>query len=46
MGCRILILGGGFAGLYAARNIQRLLGKNVEIEIVNRENYFFKDESA
>ena len=40
MGCRILILGGGFAGLYAARNIQRLLGKNVEIEIVNRENYF------
>ena len=37
---RVLVLGGGFAGLYAARNIQRLLGKNVDIEIVNRENYF------
>ena len=40
MGCSVLILGGGFAGLYAARNIQRLMGKNVDIEIVNRENYF------
>ena len=40
MGCSILILGGGFAGLYAARNIQRLMGKIVDIEIVNRENYF------
>ena len=40
MVCRILILGGGFAGLYAARNIQRLMGRNVDIEIVNRENYF------
>jgi len=40
MGCSILILGGGFAGLYAARNNQRLMGKTVDIEIVNRENYF------
>ena len=40
MAHRILILGGGFAGLYAARNIQRVMGKLVEIEIVNRENYF------
>ena len=40
MVCRILILGGGFAGLYAARDIQRLMGRNVDIEIVNRENYF------
>ena len=40
MGCSVLILGGGFAGLYAARNIQRLMGKDVDIEIVNRENYF------
>ena len=40
MECSILILGGGFAGLYAARNIQRLMGKTVDIEIVNRENYF------
>ena len=40
MACRILILGGGFAGLYAARNIQKLMGRNVEIEVVNRDNYF------
>ena len=37
---RILILGGGFAGLYAARNLQRLMGKEAAIEVVNRENYF------
>ena len=37
---RILILGGGFAGLYAARNLQRLMGKKAAIEVVNRENYF------
>ena len=40
MGHRVLVLGGGFAGLYAARNIQRVMGKLVDIEIVNRENYF------
>jgi NADH:ubiquinone reductase (H+-translocating) len=40
MACRILILGGGFAGLYAARNIQKLMGRDVEIEVVNRDNYF------
>ena len=40
MVCRVLILGGGFAGLYAARNIKRLLRKDADIEIVNRENYF------
>ena len=40
MWCSVLILWGGFAGLYAARNIQRLMGKDVDIEIVNRENYF------
>ena len=28
---RVLILGGGFAGLYAARNIQKLMGHDVEI---------------
>ncbi len=37
---RVLILGGGFAGLYAARNLQRLIGKKAAIEVVNRENYF------
>ena len=37
---RVLILGGGFAGLYAASNLQRLMGKKAAIEVVNRENYF------
>ncbi len=36
----ICSLGGGFAGLYAARNLQRLMGKKAAIEVVNRENYF------
>ena len=40
MAHRVLILGGGFAGLYAARNLQRLMGKKATIEVVNRENYF------
>ncbi len=39
---RIVILGGGFAGVYAARKLERLLGRraDVEISLVNRENYF------
>ncbi len=39
---RILILGGGFGGLYAAMHLQRLLRKqpDVEIVLVNRENFF------
>ena len=40
MACRILILGGGFSGFYAARNIQKLMGRKSEIEIVSRDNYF------
>ena len=39
---RIVILGGGFGGLAAARELERLLPRraNVEITLVNRENYF------
>ena len=40
MAYRILILGGGFSGFYAARNIQKLMGPKSEIEIVSRDNYF------
>tara|TARA_B100000768_G_C10905385_1_gene219367 strand:+ start:286 stop:450 length:165 start_codon:yes stop_codon:yes gene_type:complete len=40
MGHRLLILAGGLAGLYAARNIQCVMGELVTIEIVNCENYF------
>ena len=39
---RILVLGGGFAGVYTAKYLERLVGKrpDVEITIVNQENYF------
>jgi NADH dehydrogenase len=36
---RIVILGGGFAGLYAARELRKRL-TNVQIELINAENYF------
>jgi NADH dehydrogenase len=39
---RIVILGGGFGGLAAARELERLLPAraNVEVTLVNRENFF------
>jgi NADH dehydrogenase len=39
---RIVILGGGFGGVYTAMHLERLLGRDsrVEIALVNRENYF------
>jgi NADH dehydrogenase len=39
---RILILGGGFAGLYTALELERLLAKDrdTEITLVNRDNFF------
>lgn len=38
---RVLILGGGFGGIYAARRLGRTLGKRQDIEVVliSRENY-------
>ena len=39
---RILILGGGFGGLYAAFELERTLGRTsgVQITLVNKENFF------
>ncbi len=39
---RILILGGGFGGLYTALHLEKRLARdaNVEITLVNRENFF------
>jgi NADH dehydrogenase len=38
----VLILGGGFGGLYAAIELEKALAyqRNVEITLVNRENFF------
>ena len=37
---RIVIIGGGFAGMFAARNLRRRMGDSAEIELINAENYF------
>jgi NADH dehydrogenase len=39
---RVLILGGGFAGLYTALRFERELGhdESLEVTLVNRENFF------
>lgn len=39
---RILVLGGGFAGVYAAMELERRLGRDrgVAITLVSRDNYF------
>jgi NADH dehydrogenase len=38
----IVVLGGGFGGVYTAQALEKLLGENedVQISLVNRENYF------
>lgn len=40
MAQRILILGGGFAGLFAAREVKRRLGPKADVELISEENYF------
>ncbi len=37
---KILILGGGFAGIYTAKNLQKLHLVNYEIELISDNNYF------
>src|SRR5436190_12138984 len=39
---RVLILGGGFGGLYAALELEKTLARNNDVEatLVNRENFF------
>lgn len=36
---RVLILGGGFGGVYTAMELERLAGDDVEITLVAKENY-------
>ncbi|TCO70803.1 FAD-dependent oxidoreductase [Rhodovulum euryhalinum] len=40
MADRIVVLGGGFGGMYAARALKTRLGKAAEIELINADNYF------
>src|SRR3954466_5933405 len=39
---RVVVLGGGFAGVYTAKHLTALLGrrKDVEVELLSEENYF------
>ena len=39
---RVVILGGGFAGIYAAMELEKAVrkGEDIEIVLVNKENYF------
>ncbi|MEP7121633.1 MAG: FAD-dependent oxidoreductase [Byssovorax sp.] len=39
---RVVILGGGFAGVYTAKHLTEMLGrrKDVEVELLSEENYF------
>jgi len=39
---RVVIVGGGFAGMYAALGLDKLLGhhRNLEIVLIDRKNYF------
>jgi NADH:quinone reductase (non-electrogenic) len=39
---RVVILGGGFGGIYAAKHLEKKLGRSDDFEIllVNKENYF------
>lgn len=39
---RVIVLGGGFAGIYAVMELERQLGrdKRVEITLVNKDNFF------
>jgi NADH dehydrogenase len=37
---RIVILGGGFAGMFAARQIHRKIGHRAEVELITEDNYF------
>ena len=37
---KILILGGGFAGIYTAKNLQKHNLENYEIELISDNNYF------
>ncbi|MGC9419112.1 MAG: FAD-dependent oxidoreductase [Rhodovulum sp.] len=40
MTVRIVVLGGGFGGMYAARALKKRLRNKAEVELINAENYF------
>ncbi len=37
---RVVVLGAGFAGMFAARHLRKLAPRDVEIELINEVNYF------
>ncbi|MGH1405429.1 MAG: FAD-dependent oxidoreductase [Rhodomicrobiaceae bacterium] len=37
---KIVIIGGGFAGVFAAKELRRKMGKDADIELINKDNYF------
>ncbi|MEO9295988.1 MAG: NAD(P)/FAD-dependent oxidoreductase [Nitrososphaera sp.] len=37
---RVLVLGGGFAGVYCAKKLEKLAPRGVEVSLVSRENFF------
>ena len=37
---KIVIIGGGFGGVYTARNLYKLFGNKADITIINKLNYF------
>ena len=37
---KILILGGGFSGIYAAKSLSKFNNKNMDIELISDNNYF------
>ncbi len=37
---KIVIIGGGFAGVFAAKELRRKMGDDADIELINKDNYF------
>lgn len=37
---KIVVVGGGFGGVYTARNLNKLFGNATEITLINKSNYF------
>ncbi|CUH82516.1 FAD-dependent oxidoreductase [Tropicibacter naphthalenivorans] len=37
---KLLVLGGGFGGLYAARELRKRFGDSADIQLISEENYF------
>ena len=37
---KVVIIGGGFAGAFTAKHLRKLHGNDLEVELINKENYF------